>query len=113
MSSSSRVLRHPRAERDIDEQVGHYLLVEGAPAAAARFVDAIEHALELLVRYPDAGAPCGTITSSIPELRRWPVPGFDNHLIFYRANKHGIEVVRVLHGARNLEQLFETEGDGS
>lgn len=31
---------------------------------------------------------------------------FDRHVIFYRALKNGIEVLRVLHGARDIETLF-------
>jgi toxin ParE1/3/4 len=37
------------------------------------------------------------------ELRRFPVVGF---LIFYRGASYGIEVLRVLHGARDIEAVF-------
>jgi toxin ParE1/3/4 len=40
-------------------------------------------------------------------LRRWRVRGFADFLIFYRPLDDGIEVVRVLHGARETEKLFE------
>lgn len=33
--------------------------------------------------------------------------GFTSHLIFYRPINYGIEVVRVIHGARDIERLFE------
>ena len=35
--------------------------------------------------------------------------GFPKHLIFYRPIDHGIEVVRVLHGARDIEAVFEDD----
>ena len=38
-----------------------------------------------------------------PGLRSFPV---GNHVIFYRSVKNGIEVIRVLHGARDIEFLF-------
>jgi len=42
-------------------------------------------------------------------LRSLPVQGFEKHLVFYRPPKEGIEVVRVLHGARDLDLLFDAE----
>jgi plasmid stabilization system protein ParE len=32
---------------------------------------------------------------------------FKKHLIFYRLLPNGAEVIRVIHGARNIEELFE------
>jgi len=39
-----------------------------------------------------------------PELRGFPV---GSHLIFYRPAVDGIEVIRVLHGARDIPKLFD------
>lgn len=39
-----------------------------------------------------------------PELRGLPV---GNYIIFYRPMKDGIQVIRVLHGARDLPSQFE------
>jgi toxin ParE1/3/4 len=33
--------------------------------------------------------------------------GFTRHLIFYRPIKNGVEIIRVVHGARDNESLFE------
>ncbi len=33
--------------------------------------------------------------------------GFRKHLVFYRPLSNGAEIVRVIHGARDLERLFE------
>ena len=40
-------------------------------------------------------------------LHRWRIRGFENFLIFYRPIEDGIEVIRVLHGAREIERVFE------
>jgi toxin ParE1/3/4 len=37
----------------------------------------------------------------------WRVRGFERYLIFYRPTDDGIDVVRVLHGSRDIESLFE------
>src|SRR5271165_1359153 len=36
-------------------------------------------------------------------LRRWPVKGFENWLIFYQPKRDGVEIVYVMHGARDIE----------
>jgi toxin ParE1/3/4 len=42
-------------------------------------------------------------------MRRFPVSRFDNYLIFYLPHENGIDVIRVLHGARDLDRLFAEE----
>jgi len=39
--------------------------------------------------------------------RVFPVRGFGKHLVFYRPVEDGIEILRVIHGARDIEALFE------
>ena len=42
-------------------------------------------------------------------MRRTPVRGFRQFILFYRANDAGIEIIRVLHGARDIESIFREE----
>jgi plasmid stabilization system protein ParE len=42
-------------------------------------------------------------------MRRVPVSGFTTYLPFYVPRGGGIEVVRILHGARDIEDLFTRE----
>jgi len=35
-----------------------------------------------------------------------PVPGFAKHLIFYTIENDKLLILRVVHGARDLESLF-------
>ncbi len=39
-----------------------------------------------------------------PDLRGFPI---GNYIIFYRAVPEGIQVNRVLHGARDLPEMFD------
>ena len=43
----------------------------------------------------------------LAETRMFRVKGFTKHLIFYRPIKNGVEIIRVIHGARDIESLFE------
>jgi plasmid stabilization system protein ParE len=42
----------------------------------------------------------------LADIRTWRVPGFRNHLICYRATPDGIEVIAVVHGARDLRRFL-------
>ena len=42
-------------------------------------------------------------------LRRFPVKGFENYLLFYLPHQTGIDVIRVFHGARHIDNLFAQE----
>ena len=80
---------------------------QDAPEAALRFLDAVEATLRLLAENPELGPAREFERSELAGLRFFPVKGFDKHLIFYRLVPHGIEVLRVLHGARDLGAIFD------
>jgi len=40
-------------------------------------------------------------------VRRWRIQRFESYLVFYRDTGRAIEIIRVVHGARNIERLFE------
>ena len=42
-------------------------------------------------------------------LRVWRIEGFPKYLIFYRLVTGGIEIVRVLHGARDIDRVLESD----
>ncbi len=39
----------------------------------------------------------------------WFVQGFERHLIFYRVLDDEVEILRVLHAARDIEGIFDDE----
>jgi len=43
----------------------------------------------------------------------WPIKGFKNYLIFYRPIEQGVEIVRVLHGARDMPSVFKDDPQDS
>jgi toxin ParE1/3/4 len=44
-------------------------------------------------------------------MRFWPVTGFRNYLVFYFPLSDGVEIVRVLHAARDWTRVLEDELD--
>jgi toxin ParE1/3/4 len=100
---TGRVLRRPRVYHDIAEQAR--FIADDSPAAAELFIDSVEQAFAMLADLPGIGVS----RTYIPDLRMWRVPSFEKHLIFYRPLEDGVEVIRVLHGARDLVGLFDDD----
>jgi toxin ParE1/3/4 len=106
----SRVIRRPRARADIQEQA--FRIADDDPDAARRFLAEVERSLELLAGMPGMGAARPRLSPALRGLRMFPVSGgFDNHLLFYRPIRDGIELIRVLHGMRDIEAIMQAEAD--
>lgn len=96
----------PLALRDITE-IAEYLEAQSGLELAQRFVSAIESDLERLCQLPDIGSPCHFQRTEAQSIRRWPVDGFERWLIFYEPTNKCIEIIRVLHGARNISEILD------
>jgi len=97
-----RVVVLPAADQDLDEQALYYL-DRGAPKTATRWFDQAAATFVFLAEHPEVRLQ--TSRQSFWGIRSWPVSGFDRHDVFYRLTEEGIAVVRVLHGARDLENI--------
>jgi toxin ParE1/3/4 len=93
------IFRSPRAVTDILEIVER--IANDNPTAAGRFLEEIDRLLTRLSEFPGLGPARDEL---LPGLRSIP---HSNYLLFYRPVTNGIELVRVLHGARDLEELFK------
>jgi toxin ParE1/3/4 len=108
---SGRIVTRPSADQDLDDCFG-YIAVDSLESAQ-RFLKAAETAFDSLSQMPEMGSPREVRNPALVGLRSWPVPGFRNYLIFYLPIEDGIEVIRVLHGARDIPRLLEEDVEGS
>ena len=95
------------AEADLTDAYLH--IGAGSPDAADRLLDAVGEAVLLLLENPRAGRPCELGSPRANGIRPWSPSAFPNHLISYRVRGEDIEVVRLLHGARDLPRLLGPE----
>ena len=100
-----RLVFSDAAVADVSEQADWYSAQSG-PHLARRWEKAVTLAVSLSVRRPAAGAPCAFRAPALQDVRRMTISGFPKHLLFYRFNDEEVFVLRVLHGARDLEPLF-------
>jgi toxin ParE1/3/4 len=93
------------AVADILEQAEWYE-AQADQKLAKRWEKAVTATLLRISRGPHAGSPCNFSATELRGARRVPVAGFPKHLIFYQPYPDEIVVLRIVHGARDLESLF-------
>ena len=56
---------------------------------------------------PRAGKNCNFTNTQLLDIRQQAIKGFRKYIIFYRQTGSGIEIVRVIHRARDLAAIFD------
>lgn len=88
----------PEAEQDL---VDIWLYIaEDQPVNADRFLERLEKKAQKLTEFTDLGIDRRDLA---PGIKSFPV---DRYVLYYRPNDNGIELVRVLHGSRDVNLLF-------
>lgn len=102
-----RIVIRPMASFDLDEQFAY--IAANNFDAALRFFDAARQTFSQLAQRPGIGSLYNTENPRLVGLRKWAVRGFDKHLIFYVERDEYIEIVRLLHAARDLPEILGEE----
>jgi toxin ParE1/3/4 len=95
------IIRRPRASADLSE-IWEFIATDNLERAD-EFIDRIDEKFRSLATQPLMGRDRSDL---MPGLRSLAMPPY---VIFYEPTQHGIEVVRVLHGARDVKTLFDDE----
>ena len=93
------------AVSDIQEQADWYEQ-HSDRTLARRWEHGVTVALTRIERNPRSGAKCAFSPDELQDIRRMSITGFSRHLVFYRAEKKEIRILRIVHGARDLESLL-------
>jgi len=75
-------------------------IAEDSIPAADRVLESIEHACSAVAEMPGIGRSREELAATLRSVT------CGSYLIFYRSKAAGVEVVRVLHGARDLDTIF-------
>lgn len=92
-----RVVRRPKFQEDIND--AYAWIAADSARAAERLLDRIEATIDQLKLFPRTGAPRESLAAELRSVRVRPF----RHLIFYRAGEDQLMLIRLLHGARALE----------
>lgn len=100
-----RVTRHRKAKRDVLRAFVY--IGENNLDAAERFLAAFDRDVRRLAEMPGIGARREFANPKLADLRSLPITGFTNYLIFYRYDDQHVQILRVIHGARDVERALE------
>ena len=97
----ARITRRPLAAADVLE-IWNYI-AEDSIEQADRWVDRLDEKLGLIAGQPLMGRSRNELAVDI---RSFP---FGRYVVFYVPIENGIDVVRVLHSARDVDAIFADE----
>ena len=99
------VIRRERARRDLEEAADYYF-ADGGEALELRFIDAIEHTLNLIADRPAIGSLRYAHVLQRSDLRCFPAKRF-KYLVFYIELPDRIDVLRILLGRRGIPGILQ------
>ena len=105
--TARRLVQRPRARRDILAIIGY--IAQRNPTAARALLSAFRQALTSLRAHPEAGRRYAPEHAAFAGVRALPIPGFPDYLIFSRYAGATVEVIRVIHGARDILAILASE----
>jgi toxin ParE1/3/4 len=94
-----RIALTPRAQQDL-EDLFDYMDARQAHGSDL-FAEKFDEACRLFLAHPSMGATAEELAPSLRQFRVW------NYVVFYRPSADGLEIVRIIHGARDIPSLFE------
>ncbi len=97
----AKIIKLSRASNDLAE-IWDYI-ADDSETQADLFIDLIDRKLQLLAEKPNLGRSRGELAEN---MRSFPI---GRYVIFYIVMPSCIQVVRVLHGSRDLAPIFETD----
>ncbi len=97
----AEVSKTPQAQADLEAILEE---LEGkSPKAAQRFAAGLDKKCAALGRFPELGRARAEI---LPGLRSTLV---GKHVLFYRVRGEAVEVLRIIHGRRDLRRIMRHE----
>ena len=99
----------PKADDDLDQRA-YYFATKAGPELGHRFLLAAHETFSLLATQPEMGWHARLKNPLLASLRVFRVSGFEKMLVLYHPSPQGIEILRVVHGSRNIAALLRREG---
>ena len=83
-------------------ELARYYDAEGGEALGDRFIEQCDAGFKRLSKFPESGTGVRHKHLQLEGCRFILVPGFEKIVMFYRPMKDRIEIIRILHGGRDI-----------
>lgn len=77
--------------------------------ASDRFLAAAEETFKQLAKIPGMGLLIQLSNPNLAGIRQQAIKGFKNYLVFYRLTNSEVEILRVIHGARDILEILDED----
>ena len=105
---SGSIHRRLKARQDLVD-IFRYYAREAGSRVAQRFFLQVEATFTRLARMPGIGTSHKHDHPALAGVRYFPVSRFRKYIVFYRLVDEGIEIIRILHGARDIGGILAEE----
>ena len=96
----AQILFTPLATQDLQE-IWVYLAENAGSETANKFLLAVKKKCETVSKFPEMGQ---VRHEYLLNLRSFP---FSKYVIFYLPLENGVEVLRIVHSSRDIQQVFD------
>jgi toxin ParE1/3/4 len=104
-SARLSILWSPEAEQDLIE-IWSYLAEQATTQVADSQLNAIENACAKLEYWPYSGRQRDSLLPGLRSVLAFP------YVAFYRVRDDAVEIVRVVHGRRDIDAVFADPSEG-
>ena len=101
------VSKRPQVIHDLIE-IATYIAEDNLDASD-RFLAAAEETFKQLAKMPGIGKLGQFSHPNLVGVRQQAIKGFKKYLVFYRSIDSEIEILRVIHGAREIAEILEED----
>lgn len=102
------IIQRAEAQEDLADALAY--IGQDSLDAALRFLEAAEKTFHQLAMMPGIGERFPSARPELAGVRRIGISGFRKFQVHYRPVDRGIEILRVLHGARDARRVFGPDG---
>ena len=100
-----KVIKRPIVIKDLIELATY--IANGNLDVSDNFLLTAERTFVNLGNFPMLGKSCRFKHPDLANIRQKAIKGFENYLIFYQLIEDGVEIIRVIHGSRDIENILE------
>jgi len=93
-----KLIISPQAREDLFDI--WFYIAEDSTINADRFIDKLTKKYHWLTEFPEVGVVRNDLVKNI---QTFPV---DKYMLYYKTTDKTLELVRILHGSRNIDQIF-------
>lgn len=103
----NEINKRPQVIRDLIE-IATYIAEDNLDTSD-RFLAAAEETFKQLAKTPGMGKLSQFSNPKLAGVRQQAVKGFRKFLIFYRPSASSVEILRVIHGARDIAEILDED----